>query len=242
MFLFINASFATHQLRIFRIISSIKLIPAYDVRPKSNENDLLRAPLGLHGAVLRRYVMYTVGLPSVEPEHFKAYVTKAHPCFLLPPWANIHRAQRKLRLTNQDAKQSTTLFCLLLSCSQSIWTPRTDVSPMSPGAFEKRGCESAPRHCKNVTLFPWQRVDSHTHPFFTHLPTLTWHWASSLLFFKMKTDLGRHHFGTVEDVQRAGSGALNILSHADFRRCWEEWQHHWNWVYSQVTYFEGGRA
>jgi len=47
------------------------------------------------------------------------------------------------------------------------------------------------------------------------------------LFPKLKHHLKGHHFGTVENVQAAGTRALNISSD-DFLHCYEEWQQRWN--------------
>jgi hypothetical protein len=60
------------------------------------------------------------------------------------------------------------------------------------------------------------------------------------LFLKLKLKSKGHHFGTIENIQKAVTDDLNTLTENDFRYCCDQWKKHWNrCVTSQGSYFEG---
>ncbi|EZA46817.1 hypothetical protein X777_01495, partial [Ooceraea biroi] len=62
----------------------------------------------------------------------------------------------------------------------------------------------------------------------------------NFLFPKIKQQLKGHHYGTLENVQKAATQVLNNLTEQDFQNCYQEWQHRWGrCVHSQGAYFEG---
>jgi len=72
----------------------------------------------------------------------------------------------------------------------------------------------------------WAQNNVTTLPFPPYSPDLAP--CDFFLFYKLKTHLKGHHFGTVENIQAVATRALNNISSEDFLHCYEEWQQRWN--------------
>ncbi|GFV88179.1 putative transposase [Trichonephila clavipes] len=60
------------------------------------------------------------------------------------------------------------------------------------------------------------------------------------LFPKLKNHLKRHHFGTLENIQRAVTDQLKAIPISEFHQCYEEWKERLQrCVASKGSHFEG---